>query len=160
MFGGFQQKGIRPGTEDTALAAGCLEAIRMADAKRDQRIKQMEFLRDRLEKRLLENLEDVIVIGADTNRLPHTSNIAFTGLDRQAVLMAADLSGVAISTGSACASGSSDLSPVLVAMGLEKSVTEGAVRISVSPFNTESEIDTASDRIINIINNLRRIKST
>jgi cysteine desulfurase len=77
-------------------------------------------------------------------------------LDRQALLIAADFAGIAISTGSACASGSSEPSPVLVAMGLPAAVVEGSVRISFGATTTESEVMTAAVRISQIANDLRR----
>ena len=72
------------------------------------------------ERQILAGCPDAVVIGADADRLPHTSNIAFVGLDRQALFMALDQAGVACSTGSACASGSSEPSPALLAMGLDR----------------------------------------
>ncbi|MEM9409574.1 MAG: cysteine desulfurase family protein [Planctomycetota bacterium] len=158
MFGGFQQRGFRPGTEDTALAMGCLEALRQATDQLQDRQTKMQTLRDLLQSQIYSEVSNVNIIGAEAPRLPHTLNISFKDLDRQEILMAADLNGIAISTGSACASGSSDPSPVLVAMGLDKSIIEGAIRISLSSMNTESEIELAASRIINIINDLRQRK--
>jgi cysteine desulfurase len=97
-----------------------------------------------------------VVVGAAAPRLPHTSNIAFVGLDRQAIVMALDLAGVACSTGSACASGSSEPSPALVAMGLPEEQISGSVRFSLGAATTAAEIDEAARRILNVCNNLRR----
>ncbi|HEY2893495.1 MAG TPA: aminotransferase class V-fold PLP-dependent enzyme, partial [Pirellulales bacterium] len=89
----------------------------------------------------------VVINGAGAARLPHTSNVAFVGLDRQALLMALDLAGVACSAGSACASGSSEASPVLMAMGAPEAVLGSSLRFSVGATTTKEEIDEAVARI-------------
>jgi cysteine desulfurase len=88
--------------------------------------------------------------------LPHTSNIAFVGLDRQALMMALDLAGVACSTGSACASGSSEPSPSLIAMGLPNGQISSSIRFSLGVTTTPAEIDEAAARILKAVNRLRR----
>ena len=114
LFGGFQQMAMRPGTEDVALLTGMHRAIELAVGDPD-RAARMTLLRDALET-TLQSMFDVTINGLGAARMPHTSNVSFAGIDRQAFLMAADIEGLAISTGSACASGSSELSPVLLAM--------------------------------------------
>src|SRR6185295_2065007 len=116
-------------------------------------------LRDQFEATLcrdgaLKNCRSVI-IGASAPRLPNTSNIAFVGLDRQQLFLALDQAGVACSTGSACASGSSEPSPVHVAMGLEPGVISSALRFSFGVTTRLDEVAEAAGRIINICNNLR-----
>ena len=161
LFGGFQQLGVRPGTEDVALVTGFTEAFRLFIRDID-RAERMEQLRDRLLKLIAGQLDDpagVIVNGQHSLRVPHTLNLSFPGVNRQEFIMAADMQGLSVSTGSACASGSSDPSPILIAMGLEQEVIEGSIRISLSAQTTESEIDLAAERIVLIVNNLRRQKS-
>jgi cysteine desulfurase len=104
---------------------------------------------------LTESIEHVIVIGRDSPRLPQTSQIAFPGANRQAIFLAADVQGLAISTGSACASGSSDPSPTLLAMGLPSDVVESSVRLSWGFQTSPSELDFAAERIAKIVRNLR-----
>lgn len=158
LFGGFQQMGLRPGTEDVALAAGSLAALQMwqkdADPGFQDDYRAITHLRDRLEKSLMDE-HGAIVNGLGAPRLGHTSNISFPGIDRQAFLMAADMAGLDISTGSACASGSSEPSPVLLAMGLPDEVIEGSLRISLGVGNTDAEIDEVIVRIRRIIGNIR-----
>jgi len=141
LYGGFQQGGLRPGTEDVVLVAGMHRALQVyldeAETARDL----MTRLRDRLEQGLLQRIPSAVVIGSQSERLPHTTCISFPGLDRQAMLLAADMAGLAISTGSACASGSSEPSTVLTAMGLDSTVVEGAIRFSLSRYTTTEEID-------------------
>ena len=92
------------------------------------------------ERTICSGWPDAIVIGPDAPRLPHTSNIAFVGLDRQALFIALDQAGVACSTGSACASGSSEPSPALLAMGLDEAVISSALRFSFGATTTAAEV--------------------
>ncbi len=153
LLGGFQQMGIRPGTEDVALAAGMHAALKMLvdDLTLFDRVRE---LRDLLERRLVEE-QGAIVNGSKAVRLPHTSNISFPGIDRQAFLMAADMAGLDISTGSACASGSSEPSPVLMAMGLEEDVIKGSLRVSLGLGNTLDEIEEAIARSSKILSQFK-----
>jgi cysteine desulfurase len=149
--------GLRPGTEDVALVAGMAKALQLFDDDPAcmQRVRE---LRDLLQRLILEEVPDAVVIGSDRPRVPQTLNIAFAGIDRQALLLAADMAGLAISTGSACASGSSESSPVLVAMQLPNDLISGAIRISLGVSSTEPEILQAGRRISKIVNNLRQRK--
>lgn len=158
MFGGFQQSGMRPGTENVALAVGLCEAIRLATHELAQRAARMQVLRDELERKLREAFPDIVVVGQRALRLPHTANIAFPGVDRQALIMALDLAGVACSTGSTCASGSSEPSRTLAAMGLSEDVLHAAIRLSLGAFTTASEIDEGSRRIIMVVKHLKASK--
>jgi cysteine desulfurase len=156
MFGGFQQGGLRPGTESVALAVGMHQALELWHAERYERAVRTRQLRDRFEGLILTGLPSAVVIGREAERLPHTSHIAFIGIDRQALFMALDQAGVACSTGSACASGSSEPSPVLLAMGCDKEVVTSALRFSLGATTTAQEVEQASRRIIHCCNNLRR----
>jgi cysteine desulfurase len=164
LQGGFQQEGLRPGTENVALAVGFHEALKLATAELPERAERMRLLRDDLEQRLTEfgRLEDcpTVVIGQGSPRLPNTSCIAFPGIDRQALVMALDMAGIACSTGSACASGSSEPSPTLVAMGLSQEVISGAIRLSLGAFTTAEEVAEAARRIIKAVKHLRSRKSS
>jgi cysteine desulfurase len=116
----------------------------------------MRALRDRFEAAILAGYPGAEIIGAKAVRLPHVSNIAFVGLDRQALFMAIDQAGVACSTGSACASGSSEPSPSLLAMGLTEAVISSSLRFSLGATTTAADIDEAASRILYCCNNLRR----
>ena len=159
QFGGFQQAGLRPGTESVSLAAGLHATLQLWRDEAGERAQRMTELRDRFEAALRAELPNIVVHGAAAARLPHTSGIAFPGLDRQALLMALDQAGVACSTGSACASGSSEPSAVLLAMGCEKAQIEGSLRFSLGAFTTPVDIDQAAGRISNVVNHLRNQKS-
>ena len=156
MQGGFQQEGLRPGTEPVALAVGMHHALRLWRHEQHQRAARMTQLRDRLERYILTHVNRAEIVGLDAPRMPHTSNIAFVGHDRQALFMAIDLAGVACSTGSACASGSSEPSHVLVAMGCAETIIRGSLRFSLGAFTTVAEVDEAASRIIKACNDLGR----
>ena len=158
LWGGFQQGGLRPGTEPVALAVGLQKTLELWQQEADARFERITALRDRLENLLRAEFPDLLVNGAGATRLPHTTNIAFPGLDRQALLMALDLAGVACSTGSACASGSSDPSPVLLAMGLPTPIVNSALRFSLGAFTTDAEVGEAVRRISQIVKDLQRKK--
>lgn len=155
LCGGHQQEGLRPGTEPVVLAVGLHAALTAWQREQDARRKRLETLRDQLEQTLLSACPDLKVNGAAAPRLPHTSNISFPGVDGQALLMALDLAGVACSTGSACASGASEGSPTLLAMGVEKSLARGALRFSLGATSTAAEVSDAARRIVATYEGLR-----
>ena len=155
LLGGFQQMAIRPGTEDVALAAGMCQALELYDADPGSRFEHLVGLRDELQNNLMAEFDDLVINSGNAERVPHTLNISFPGVDRQSFLMAADIAGLAISTGSACASGSSELSPVLLAMGLKKEIIEGSIRISLGVSTTADEIAETTARISKIVNVFR-----
>ncbi len=158
LFGGFQQAGLRPGTESVALVVGMLTALELWHAEQDARRLRLTALRDEFEGTIRAGWPEAIVLGAASPRLPHTSNIAFVGLDRQALFIALDQAGVACSTGSACASGSSEPSLALVAMGLDEAVISSALRFSFGTTTTAAEVAESSRRILQVCNDLRRQK--
>jgi cysteine desulfurase len=158
LVGGFQQAGLRPGTESVALVVGMLTALELWHAEQEQRRLRLTALRDEFEHAIRAGWPEAIVVGARSPRLPHTSNIAFVGLDRQALFIAFDQAGVACSTGSACASGSSEPSPALVAMGLDEAVFSSALRFSFGATTTAAEVAESSRRILKVCNDLRRRK--
>ena len=118
----------------------------------------MRVLRDELQQTIRAECPDAVIVGEHAPRLPHVLNIAFPGVNRQALVMALDLAGVACSTGSACASGSSEPSPVLVAMGLAREVVEGSIRLSLGALTTADEVAEAARRISNSVKHLRSRK--
>lgn len=156
LFGGHQQAAARPGTESLPLAVGMSVALECWHREAEARTSRIANLRDEFERELCAAIPTATLIGLAAPRLPNTSNIAFPGVDRQALFLALDMAGVACSTGSACASGSSEPSPVLLAMGLSKEVVEGALRFSFSHLNTPEEAREAARRIINAHKQLYR----
>ncbi|MEM9353675.1 MAG: cysteine desulfurase family protein [Planctomycetota bacterium] len=155
LLGGHQQAGVRPGTENVALAVGMRVALEAWHSEQDRITARITRLRERFEAAIAAEDEGVCFLGDPARRCPHIASVAFPGLDRQALAMALDAAGVACSTGSACASGSSEPSPVLAAMGLPEELLRGAVRFSFGRYTTESDIDRAAVQIVSISRRLR-----
>ncbi|REK22480.1 MAG: cysteine desulfurase [Planctomycetota bacterium] len=164
LVGGAQQAGLRAGTESVALPAGLVAALDAVlavegvktegDAYREVEAK-LARLRDAFEAELVAAQPEIVIVGADAERLPQTSCVAFEPLERQALFLALDLAGVACSTGSACESGSSEPSPVLRAMGLREGQISSALRFSLSRLTTPAETASAARRILRVYNDLR-----
>ncbi len=154
LVGGGQQLALRPGTEQAIPASALAMAAGLtADARDSGVYQQLSTLRDSFEAAVCSKTNGQ-VIAANASRLPHTSNIAFPGADRQALQMALDLRGLACSTGSACASGSSRPSPILVAMSIPDSIAGGSLRFSLSVNTTEKEVQQAADIVCETVNKL------
>lgn len=159
VIGGGQQLGWRAGTEPVALTVGMSRTLELADqARREGRYTEVARLRDLFESQIVNELDDVHVNGAIDSRLPQTSNLAFVGLDRQALQMALDLEGVACSAGAACSSGSSRPSATLMAMGLSEQRVAGSLRFSLSRFTTETEVLQAAEVVVRVAKKMKRAK--
>ena len=154
LFGGHQQEGMRPGTESVALAVGMATALELWHKEHREHHRKLKALRERFEAGLKAGRTGVIVHSDATERLPQTSNIAFPGLEGQILLLALDMAGVACSVGSACASGSTELSPTLRAMGLSNEIVACSLRFSLGATTTEAEIDEAVARILRVCREL------
>ena len=154
MFGGPHQWSKRPGTESIALAVGMLRALEIWQQDHEAYARRLAALRDCFEGGLKAGAPGIIVHGAAAPRLPNTSNVALPGPDGQVLLMALDLAGVACSVGSACSSGSVELSPALRAMGLPNEVVARSLRFSLGATTTEAEVDEAVRRILHVYGEL------
>lgn len=157
LHGGVQQRQIRPGTESVILAVGFCRALELWHLEAEQRADRMRRLRDYFEQQILSALPEAVVIGADQDRVPHTSLIAFPGCDRQALFLALDSRGVACSVGSACASGSSEPSPVLRAMKVPDSWLHSALRFSLGAMTSQAEIEEAARRVVDAVRHVRQV---
>jgi cysteine desulfurase len=148
---GPQEHGLRGGTEAVPLAVGFARAVELAAGEREVAARRVAALRDHFERRVFDCAREAgiraTVVAADGPRCPQISTIAFAGLDRQALAMAADLAGVCLATGTACASGSSEPAPALLAMGLPDEIVRGAVRFSLGRTTTAAEADLAVARL-------------
>lgn len=154
-YGGHQEADRRPGTESVALIAGMARALELCHQDLSGRIAKLRQMRDQLEAGLLETCQPCVVNGSRNDRLPNTLNMSFPGADGEALLVALDLEGVACSLGSACASGSAEPAPALVAMGCPPEIYKSAVRFTVSVDNTPDEMIEAVRRISLIVDRLR-----
>ena len=155
LFGGHQEREHRAGTEPVALAVGMAKALEIWHADRHRLHSHLASLRDRLAAQLLAKCDPVVVHGAGAVRLPNTLNAAFPGCDGEALLVALDLAGVCCSMGSACASGSSEPSPILLAMGSSRELARASLRFSLGRENIAEEIDEAAQRITTIVQRMR-----
>ncbi|MBT3352270.1 MAG: cysteine desulfurase [Nitrospinaceae bacterium] len=140
ITGGGQERDLRSGTENVPGIAGLGEACRLAQEGFAGAVEKTARLRDMLENEILERIPDVVVNGDPDHRLPGTSNLGFLGAEGETMLIRLDLEGFAVSTGSACSSGSTEPSHVLLAMGLPKDAIRGSLRISLGWGNTEDDV--------------------
>lgn len=141
MLGGGQEKNLRSGTENVQAIYAFGKAAQIYIKESNDRHKHMQFLRDKLEATLMDNFDNIKIIGLNMDRLPNASLIIDSRHDAKTKIIAFDLRGVATSHGSACSSGKVGKSRILKAMGISDSEANSAIRISVGFSNTESEID-------------------
>ena len=154
-FGGHQETGLRPGTECAALAAGMATALQLWHDERAARTRFVTRLRDQLAEGLAAECSPIVIHGSAGQRLPNTLSVAFPGCDGDALLVALDLAGVCCSMGSACASGSSEPAPILVAMGVPPEQSRCTLRFSLGVDNTPEEMTRAVRTIARIVAQLR-----
>jgi cysteine desulfurase len=157
LIGGHQERGRRPGTENTASIVATGKAAELAMAAIEDELTRVKTMRDRLECELLARIPDAIVNGHPTERTPNTLNISFKYVEGEAILLLLSEVGIAASSGSACTSGSLEPSHVLRAMGVPFTAAHGSVRLSLSRFNTDADIDYILAHLPPIIERLRQI---
>ncbi len=140
IYGGGQEKGLRAGTENVAGIVGFGVAAELAKTQLQQRADHTRGLRDRLEQGLARYAE-ITLFAREAERLPNTVQLAVAGIDGETLLMQLDRAGIAVSSGSACASGKNEASHVLMAMGIDADIARGAIRISLGKDTTGLEVD-------------------
>ncbi|MCB1475321.1 MAG: cysteine desulfurase [Rhodobiaceae bacterium] len=140
--GGGQERGARAGTQNVAAAVAFAAAAEAAIADMESEAARLSAMRENLEFGLLSITPHAVIAGAGAKRLPNTTCIALAGLDAQTALMAFDLKGVSISSGSACSSGKVGASHVLRAMGYDDALTGGAIRVSLGHETVKEDIET------------------
>ena len=141
LTGGKHERNRRAGTENVPAVVGLGVAARVAEAKRALEGDRLARLRDRLEDGVLARVPGTLVNGRRDARVPNTTNISFERVEAESLLIALDLEGVAVSTGSACSSGALEPSHVLRAMGFPPHRTQNSLRFSLGMFSTEEEVD-------------------
>ena len=157
LTGGKHERNRRAGTENVAAIAGLGVAAELAGRKLQSQGARLAALRDRLERSILERVPGTAVNGAAEHRVPNTSNISFDGVEAESLLIALDLEGIAVSTGSACSSGTLEPSHVLRAMGLPSHRTQNSIRISLGAGNTDQDVDFLVARLPGIVDKLRSL---
>jgi cysteine desulfurase len=155
MLGGHQESRRRAGTENLPAVVGFGKACELARARLAADAERIRALRDRLEAGITARVGGAVVIGREGARLPGTSSIAFPGVEGDALLMALDLKGVAVSTGSACTSDSKSPSHVLSAMGVLDGLARGAIRFSLGRGNIAEEVDRVVDLAADMADRLK-----
>jgi len=155
MTGGKHERNRRAGTENVAGIAGLGVAARLAAAKLSAEAARVAALRDRLEAGILRAVPGTVVNGAPDGRVPNTTNISFDRVEAESLLIALDLEGIAVSTGSACSSGTLEPSHVLRAMGLPAHRTQNSLRFSLGMFSTDAEVDRVVEVLPRLVEKLR-----
>lgn len=154
LHGGSQEGGLRPGTQDVAGAVGMAEALRLAVADQEFFARTRSALRDELEARLRQGIPDLVVHGASGARAPHILSVGIPGVDPEILHVALDMEGLAVSGGSACRSGATELSHVLEAM-LGPETPAGVVRYSLGRTTTRDQVLRASEITLGVVRRLR-----
>ncbi len=157
LTGGKHERNRRAGTEDVPAMVGLGVAARLAHAKRGTEATRLSALRDRLEQEILRTVPGAAVNGARTPRVPNTTNISFDRVEAESLLIALDLEGIAVSTGSACSSGTLEPSHVLRAMGLSPHRTQNSLRFSLGLFSTDQEVDRVVAVLPGLVEKLRAL---
>jgi len=157
LTGGKHERNRRAGTENTPAIAGMAVAARQAAQKLDAEAVRVSQLRDRLEAGILASVPGTIVNGGGSLRVPNTTNISFDRVEAESLLIALDLEGIAVSTGSACSSGTLEPSHVLKAMGLPVHRTQNSLRFSLGLFSTQAEVDRVIETLPRLVVKLRSL---
>src|ERR671939_1225895 len=155
--GGHQERERRAGTENVAGIVAFGEAARLALEELDERTTHVRLLRDKFEEGLASRVEEIVFNGNREKRLPHLSNISFRYIEGEGLLINLDLQGVAVSTGSACSSGSLEPSPVIRAIGRDDELARGSIRFSFGKDNTVEDVDYVLEVLPRAVENLRRL---
>lgn len=157
LTGGKHERNRRAGTENVPAVAGLGVAARLAAAKVTTEGVRLAALRDRLDDAILAKVPGTAINGSREPRVPNTTNISFEAIEAESLLIALDLEGVAVSTGSACSSGTLEPSHVLRAMGLPSPRTQNSIRFSLGAGNTEAEVDFVVSKLPAIVDKLRSL---
>ena len=156
-IGGHQERERRGGTESVPHIVAFGKACELAKNNLNAAIEHLKNLRDKFENSMAETINDFEFNGNRENRLPHISNVSFRFIEGEGLLINLDLQGVAVSTGSACSSGSLEPSPVIRALGRNDELARGAIRFSFGKDNTEDEVEYVLEVLPKAIENLRRL---
>ena len=157
IYGGPHERKMRAGTENVAGAVGFGRAAEWVVEESAAEAVRQGVLRDRLEQGILARVAGTHVNGAGALRVSNTSNIRFEGIDSEPLLIALDLKGFAVSSGSACSSGATEPSHVLAAIGLTREQARSSVRFSLGRSNTVEQVDALIDAVVQVVTRLRKL---
>jgi cysteine desulfurase len=157
LTGGKHERNRRAGTENVPAIVGLGVAAQLAVSKLKYESPRLAALRNRLEEQVVSRIPGTAVNGAREPRVPNTTNISFDGVEAESLLIALDLEGIAVSTGSACSSGTLEPSHVLRAMGLPSHRTQNSIRISLGAGNDDEQVDFFLSKLPTIVAKLRSL---
>jgi cysteine desulfurase len=157
QYGGAQEKGLRPGTENVAGIIGLSKALETAQKNRKEESERLVVLRDKLVEGIKSNVKKIRLNGHTTERLPNSVNISFMDIEGEALLLYLDAAGIYASTGSACTSASLDPSHVILALGFPYEVAHGSLRFSLGKHTTDEDIDYVIEALPPLVEKLRSI---
>lgn len=156
-LGGRQERGVRGGTESVPLIVAFGKAAEIAEERLKEDARRLGELRDALEDRVFEQIDDAVLNGERETRLPNISNISFSGVEGEGLLINLDMQGIAVSTGSACSSGSLEPSPVIRSLGRNEDLARSAIRFSLGRENSIDDVDRLLEVLPASVENLRRL---
>jgi len=159
IFGGHQERGIRSGTENVAGIVGLGKAVELLNQKAKVKSQNLKIkkLRDKLMREILKKIPDAIFSGDPEKRVPGNASFCFKNVEGESILLMLDMEGIAVSTGSACSSGSLEPSHVLSAMGISPIVSHGSLRVTLGKNNTEEEMRRLLKVFPGIVERLRKM---
>lgn len=160
LYGGEQEKKLRPGTENVPAIIGLAEALKIAEEEREKETKRLSDLRDYFTERLLKEIPKVVLNGHPAQRLPNNINVSILDVEGESVVLYLDEAGVACSTGSACTSESLEPSHVIMAIGQSHAYAHGAMRFSLGRSTAKKDIDYVMKVLPEIVRKLRSISPT
>ncbi|MDR0956353.1 MAG: IscS subfamily cysteine desulfurase [Endomicrobium sp.] len=155
MYGGHHEKGLRPGTENVAYIVGLAKAFEISNVRMEESNNHVLLLKEKLKNGILDKVPEVVVNGSGNKAVCNILNVSFKYIEGESLLLMLDINGIAVSTGSACASGSLGASHVLSAMGVEPVAAQGAIRFSFGHYNTLKDVDYVLEVLPKVVNNLR-----
>ncbi len=156
-LGGNQERERRGGTENVPYIVAFGKACELATQNLNERIEHLKTLRDKFEQGVGERISDIVFNGNREKRLPHLSDISFNHVEGEGILINLDMQGVAVSTGSACSSGSLEPSPIILALGQPEELARGAVRFSFGQENTLEDVEYVLEVLPKAVENLRKL---
>ncbi|MBN1494606.1 cysteine desulfurase NifS [Candidatus Peregrinibacteria bacterium] len=157
MYGGEQEKRLRPGTENVPAIIGLAEALKLTQKDKEKENKRLTDLRDMLIKGILAKIPKVQLNGHPEKRLPNNVNVSILDIEGEAMLLRLDMLGIAASSGSACTSGSLDPSHVILALGHSYEIAHGSIRFTLGKYTTKKDIEYLLKVLPKVVEDLRKI---
>ncbi|MDD3064785.1 MAG: cysteine desulfurase NifS [Endomicrobiaceae bacterium] len=157
LHGGHHEHGLKPGTENIASIIGMTKALELANGEIEKENQKYNKLREKLKNGIIAKIPQSIINTDFSNSVPNVLNVSFKSIEGESLLLMLDMEGIAVSTGSACASGSTEPSHVLQAIGLDPVTAQGAIRFSLGKQNTEEDIDYVLEVLPKMVEKVRKM---